>query len=179
MTDKNKIVPFTASKDGADDVQDSPQSPIDISKFPKVRNREQVRAFKKVLRKAGHSQDSIDNLIKLSKTLAQAEDTETAIKSKEYLAEGEQVKLNVDKMYGHPDWDVYQDAYKAFVDDNIDTIFAVKYVEPYLAKPSIVSLVCPLGITSPWLFADVDLLVKDSIDGQFKELWMIEEVGNH
>jgi len=101
-------------------------------------------------------------------------DAESKSRSKEYLLEGEQVKLNVDKMWNYPDWDSRQEAYKQFVQDNVDTVFTVKYADEYQDKPSIVELVKD-GMVSLWRFVDNDLLVFDKTDGVFKELWLIEE----
>ena len=149
---------------------------IDLSKFPKIRNRDEARAFKKVLLKSGKTDEEADNIIELTKKATHLWDAEGKTRSKEYLIEGEQVKLNVDKMWNYPDWESRQEAYKQFVQDNIDTIFTVKYCDDYQNKPSIVELVKD-EMVSLWRFADDDLLVLDSGDGIFKEMWLIEEVG--
>jgi len=132
-------------------------SEIDLSKFPKIRNREESRAFKKVLLKSGKTENEANNIIDLTKKATRLWDAEGKSRSKEYLLEGEQVKLNVDKMWNYPDWESRQEAYKQFVQDNVDTIFTVKYAEEYQAKPSIVELVKD-GMVSLWRFVDDDLL---------------------
>ena len=149
-------------------------SEIDLSKFPKIRNREESRAFKKVLLKSGKTEDEANNIIDLTKKATRLWDAEGKSRSKEYLLEGEQVKLNVDKMWNYPDWESRQEAYKQFVQDNIDTIFTVKYAEEYQDKPGIVELVKD-GMVSLWRFMDDDLLVLDKSDGVFKEIWLVEE----
>ena len=40
---------------------------IDFSKFPKIRNREEARAFKKVLLRSGKTDEEADNIIALTK----------------------------------------------------------------------------------------------------------------
>jgi len=66
---------------------------IDFDKFPKIRNREQARAFEKVLRKSGKSEDKINELVAICKNVTKIFDAEGLIKFKDYLVEGDQVKL--------------------------------------------------------------------------------------
>ncbi|MDR2572279.1 MAG: hypothetical protein LBD23_18550 [Oscillospiraceae bacterium] len=147
---------------------------LDLSNFPKIRNREESRAFKKVLLKSGKTEDEATQIIDLAKKATLMWETEGKTRSREFLLEGEQVKLNVDKMWNYPDWESRQEAYKQFVQDSIDIIFTVKYAEGYQDKPGIVELKKD-GMVSMWRFADNDLLVLDKNDGVFKELWLIEE----
>jgi hypothetical protein len=151
------------------------QTPIDFSKFPQVRNRKEARALEKVLRKTGKSDKEISDLIQISKMVTKAFASESLTQSKQYLDEGGMVKLNADKMWSYPDWDKRQKEYKDFVKENINTIFIVKYLEAYRDKPNIVTLIDEAGVTSPWSFADDDLLVYDEAGRTFKEMWLIEE----
>lgn len=147
---------------------------LDLSSFPKIRNREESRALKKVLLKSGKTEDEASNIIELTKKATRLWDAEGKTRSKEFLFEGEQVKLNVDKMWNYPDWESRQEDYKRFVHDNVETIFTVKYSEDYKDKPGIVEIVKD-GMVAIWRFVDDDLLVLDGSDGVFKELWLIEE----
>ena len=158
-----------------DDSTGNGRPPIDFSQFPKIRNRKEVRALEKVLRRSGKTKQEINNIIDISKMVTQAYDNEGRMQSRAYLYEGEMVKLNVDKMWSQPDWGSRQEEYKSFVHENIDTIFLVKYIDDYKEKPSIVSLIDESGQVPTWIFCDNDLLVYDAKDKTFKELWLIEE----
>lgn len=147
---------------------------FDINNFPKIRNRDEARAFSKILRKSGNTKEKADKIVKLTKDMTAAWDSESKTKAKEFLLEGEKVKFNIDKMWAHPDWNSKQEAYKDFVVSNIDTIFTVTYDEKFKDKPSLVRFVED-DSEQQWQFSDVDLLVLDASDGKFKEMWMIEE----
>lgn len=151
------------------------KAPIDYSKFPKIRNRKDARALEKVLRRSGKTKQEINDIIGISKMLTKSYDAEGSMQSKQFLTEGEMVKLNADKMLSYPDWDKRQEAYKKFVQANIDTIFIVKYIDGHTDKPGIVSLIDENDTVSPWNFSDADLLVYDMNDKTFKEMWLIEE----
>ena len=146
---------------------------MDLSKFPKVRNRKEARAFAKVLRKAGKTDKEIKDLITLSKSLAKMWDSESLPKYRNHLIEGEQVKLNVDKIWSRPEWYDKQEPYKQFVLDNEDRIFTVKFDDSYTINPGLIRF-AEDDSPQQWLFSDVDLLVLDPSDGQFKETWLVK-----
>ena len=170
-------------------------TPMDFSKFPRVCNREEARAFEKLLRKSGKSKDEIADIIKLSKALAKSFEAESQTQYKQSLCEGDTVKLDIDKMRSYPDWDKRQEAYIEYVNANIDTIFSVRLIEKYqgnnasvffppgktgCARPpscgdNIVNLVDESDTISPWQFSSNDLLVYDKKDSAFKAMWLIEE----
>ena len=147
---------------------------IDLNKLPKIRNREQARAFSKILKKSGKTETEINNIIDLTKKVTLMYDTEQLVKFKNYLLEGDKVKLNADKIRNHPDWDKLQEAYREFIISNVDTVFSVKYDENYPDKPNMVRLEDETELYN-WLFWDGDLYVLDENDGQYKELYLIEE----
>ena len=138
-----------------------------------MRNREEARAFEKILRKSGKSKEEITDIIKLSKLLAKAFDSEMLGQYRQSLKDGDMAKLNIDKMRSYPDWDKRQDAYTEFVDENVDSIFTVKLHQGY--PGSIVRLIDEDGNECQWLFSDRDLLVFDAKDSTYKEIWLIEE----
>jgi len=180
---KDNVLQFPEASKEAPEVQEVVQesekkNPIDLSKFPKIRNRDDARAFEKVLRRSGKTKQEIKNIIGLSKSLTKSFDAEGLAKSKQYLTEGEMVKFNIDRMLSYPDWDKRQSAYKEYVQANINTIFIVKYLDEYQDKPGIVALIDESGAVSPWNFSDADLLVYDKADKTFKEMWLIEESTN-
>jgi len=150
---------------------------LDLSKFPKVRNRDDVRALKKVLRRSGKTKEEADKIIDLTKVMTKAFDNEPQFRTKECLFEGDKVKLNIDKILAYPDWESRQEQYRDFVMDNVDTVFTVQYDEKYQSKPAVVKLLEDKS-EQQWLFSDVDLLVLDESDGGFKEIWMIESAVN-
>ena len=146
---------------------------IDYDKFPRIRNRKDARAFEKVLRKSGKSEEDIKKIITIAKRLTKGLDAEKQTVSKAYLLEGEKVMLNIDKMLASPDWHSRHEAYKDFVLINKDNIFTVMYDENYKNMPRIVRL-AEDDSEQKWLFSDNDLLVCDASDGKFKEMWLIE-----
>ena len=150
--------------------------PLDFSKFPKVRNREEARAFEKILRKSGKGKDEIADIIKLSKMLAKAYDSEMLGQYRQSLRDGDMAKLNIDRMRSYPDWDKRQEAYREFVDANVDSVFTVKLHENY--PGSIVRLIDDDGSECKWLFSDKDLLIFDAKDSTYNEIWLIEEEKN-
>ena len=148
--------------------------PLDFSRFPKVRSDREVEALKKVLSKSNMSESEINNIIYISKMLATAYDSEKQSQPKQFLANDEMVKLNIDKIYSYSNWELRQESYKQYIKDHEDTIFSVKHLDSSKTERSIVSLIDELGIESPWNFCDMDLLVYDKSDNSFKELWLIE-----
>ena len=159
---------------GIDEMNTKP--PLDFSKFPSVRNREEARAFEKILRKSGKGKEEIADIIKLSKMLAKAYDSEMLGQYRQNLRDGDMAKLNIDKMRSYPDWDKRQEAYRDFMDANVDSVFTVKLHENY--PGSIVRLIDERGSECQWLFSDLDLLVFDVKDSSYKEIWLIEEENN-
>ena len=149
-------------------------SSIDFSKFPKVRNRDETRALKKVLQKSGKTKQEIKDIIGLAKMLASSFDTEGQSKTRMYLREGEKVKFNIDKITSHSDWVRKQNSYKEFVESNVEKIFTVALIEQFKEKPYIVTFAEDTS-EQQWWFAADDLLVYDKSDDTYKELWMIEE----
>ena len=61
-------------------------------------------------------------------------------------------------MKKHPDWNRLDERYRAFVEDNVDTVFTVEYDEQYQREPL---WVCLKEDTTPtkWLFYIGDLKV--------------------
>ena len=147
--------------------------PLDYDKFPRIRNRKDARAFERVLRKSGKSEEDIKKIIAIAKRLTKGLDSEQEVMSKAYLLEGEKVMLNVNKILASPDWPTRQEAYKDFVLINKNNVFTVMYDENYRHMPRIVRL-AEDDSEQRWLFSDNDLLVYDATDGKFKEMWMIE-----
>ena len=151
------------------------QPPLDLSKFPRARNREEARAFEKLLRKSGKNNNEIADIIELSKTLAKSFEAESQTQFKQSLCEGDIVKLDIDKMRSYPDWDMRQEAYIEYVNANIDTIFSVRPIKKYQGNNAIVNLADESDKISPWQFSVNDLLVYDKKDSTFKPMWLIEE----
>lgn len=162
------------TKQTSSDEQKSTNTPIDFSKFPRVRNREEARALEKVLRKSGKTKAEMKSIVSLAKTLAKAYDAEGQSNARIFFREGEKVKLNADKIMAHPDWDKKQDAYKDFVLSNIENTFTAKLIDKMQDSPLIVTLAEDTS-EQQWWFTQDDLLVLDESDGTFKEMWMIEE----
>ena len=149
---------------------------VDFNKFPNIRNRKEAREFAKVLRRHGKNEAEIKEIIELTKQITKIRDVEKLPKFKECLLEGDKVKLNVEKIRQHPDWDKLQPAYKEFVEGNAGVVFTVEYDEDYADKSNLVGLK-EAPDNQKWLFWDGDLFVLDERDGQFKELYMIYEEG--
>ena len=109
---KNNVLSFPAKHQ---DIEDGNENlPVDFSKFPQIRNREETRALEKVLRKSGKTKNEIEGILELSKIITKAFDSENDIGYKQSLDEGEMVKLNIDKMWSYPDWDNRQESYKEY-----------------------------------------------------------------
>lgn len=151
---------------------------LDLNKIPKIRNRDDKRKLEKILRSQGKSKEEIDNIITLTKELNKITDVNNLPKFKECLLEGDKVKLHIEKIKSHPDWEGYQQEYKDFVESNNDIIFTVEYDKKHKNKPN---LVCLKEDTSrqKWLFWDGNLLVLDEKDNKFKELYMVVEEGEN
>ena len=90
------------------------------------------------------------------------------------MLEGDKVKLHVNKIRGRPDWETMQHEYKDFVENNADAVFTVEYDEEYQDKPNLVLLKEDIS-KQKWLFFDGDLLVLDESDGEFKEMYRLQE----
>jgi len=147
---------------------------LHLNKLPKIRNRDEARVFAKVLSKSGKTEKQIADIIELTKKTTLMYDAELRVKFKEHIAAGDKVKLNVDKIRSHPDWDKLQDSYKEFIFENVDTVFTAHYDDGYSDNPSLV-LLDDGKLLYDWLFWDGDLLVLDESDGQYKELHWIEQ----
>ena len=145
---------------------------LDYSKFPNIRNRKDAREYAKKLRKIGKSEKEVEKIIELTKQVTKIRSIKTLPKFKGYLVEGDRVKLNVEKIRKHPDWEALQPAYKEFVESNVDVVFTVEYDESYADKPNLVCLK-EAPDDQKWLFWDGDLFVLDEQDGLFKELYQI------
>ena len=155
--------------------EEKQQPPLDFSKFPRVRNRKEARAFAKLLSKSGKTKNEIDNIIELSKALAKSYEAEGQTRYKQSLGEGDIVKLDIDKMRNNPSWSNLQESYIEYVSANIDTIFSVRLIDKFQGNNAIVNLADENDTLSPWQFNANDLLVYDKTDSTFKAMWLIEE----
>ena len=147
---------------------------IDFKKFPLIRNRKESREYAKILRKHGKSEAEIKGIIELTKQITNIRNMEGLPKLKDFLLEGDKVKLNAEKIRRRPDWDEMQTAYKEFVEENAGAVFTVEYAERYEDKPNMVALKEDTS-EQKWLFWDGDLLVYDENDGLYKELYMVQD----
>ena len=112
-------------------------------------NREQKRQLAKDIKKASKNPKLIDMSFLGNRT---------SNRDGLSIPEGSKVYLKVEKMKKHPDWNRLDERYRAFVEDNIDTVFTVEYDEQYQREPL---WVCLKEDTTPikWLFYIGDLKV--------------------
>lgn len=170
-----EVIEAEKSQEQGEATEKTPKDYVDFSKFPKIRNREEKRAFEKVLRKGGKRTDKeVKDIIAMAKALTIAFDNERLPRSR-FLKEGDQVKFNIDKMRGYPDWKKRQEAYREYIESNVDKVFTVRYNDEYRERPTIVELVNPdtNDVDNSWLFSDQDVLVLDN--GEFKELYLLHK----
>jgi len=106
-------------------------------------NREQRRKTAKELKSKGYSKEKVDAFLNINKS------TET-------IPEGTKVKLNIDKIKSHPDYNKLTSKYKSWVNENKDKVFTVKYEKYYGDNPNIVAL---LEDEIGWNFYVGDLIV--------------------
>ena len=147
---------------------------LDKNNIPEIRNRKEARELAKILRKHGKNDAEIKEIINLTKQITMLKNPDKLPKFKNFLLEGDKVKLNVEKIRQHPAWNDMQPAYKEFIECNAGVVFTVEYDENHSTKPNIVALK-ETAEDEKWLFFDGDLLVLDEHDGQYKELHMIYE----
>lgn len=110
-------------------------------------NRETKREIRKKLKGKGYSKSEIDNFIKFKELYSQTK----------ILKEGQRVKLNVDKIKNHPDWDKLTKKYRNWVELHKEDIFTVEYDKNHQDKPTLVCL--QEDSSEPkWLFFVGDLI---------------------
>ena len=140
-----------------------------------IQNRQQKRAVEKKLKTKINSKAEWNNMVNFFNLMNKHRLIDQP-KYKEWLLEGDKVRINVKKIMAKPDWDEYRTEYKKFVEENDGTVFTVGYDENKKDKPNIVCL--QEDPRDPkFLWWEGDLLVKDTRDGKFKELYMITEGG--
>lgn len=112
-------------------------------------NREQKRAFVKRAQKKGIDKDS-------AKAYAEIISSGSGTPSPpQDIAEGEKVKLDIEKIKGRKNYERMSDKYKEFVMANPDTIFTA-----HVERPSLISLV----EEPKWLFWCGDLIKLEQED---------------
>jgi hypothetical protein len=117
-------------------------------------NREQKRNYTTQLKKKGLSNEEIRKMIAYKELL----------QISPYLDEFSKVKLNLDVIRNHPDYDKLSEKYKAWTEAHKDEIFTLVYDEKHREKPSIVCL--KEDTTDPkWLFFTGDLIVVNPKEG--------------
>jgi hypothetical protein len=108
-------------------------------------NREKRRKFTKELKAKGFSKDKIVTYLNFATK-----------DSKVIIPEGTKVKLDIEKIKAHPDYEKRTPKNKKWIDDNIDNIFTVKYEEYYGDNPVVVAF---LEDEIGWNFHVMDLIV--------------------
>ena len=120
-------------------------------------NREQRRLYKKQLKAKGYTEKKIEVMLAMQDQ-----------NGFDVLKEGQRVKLDIEKIKSHPDYDKNIDSnkqhYHDFVDANADKVFTVGYDSKYTKSPTIVCL--NEDSTDPkWLWWAGDLIkVNDESD---------------
>ena len=109
-------------------------------------NREGKRKLIKKLQSEGCSEAEILKLIEIQEIAA----------SKKFLKEGDRVKLNINNIKSHVDYDKLTNEYKQWVNTHKADIFTVEYDKKFKENPSIICL--KEDATEPkWLFHEKDL----------------------
>jgi hypothetical protein len=149
---------------------------LDETRVPKINNRNDRRRYSKVLQKKGVSKLESDKVVKMYSIYNKKQNDILSSAYKNYLVEGEKVKLNTNKIMRHPDYQRLVQEYREFVENNTNTIFTVVYDNKDKEndnKPP--HLICfeEDSRDKKWLFWDGDLLVFDEKDGEFKEMYNI------
>ena len=111
-------------------------------------NRNDKRKFEKELKAKGYKHNEIEKMILIKEIMD----------NKKYLQEGQKVKLNLDKIKSHPDYNKLTEKYKIWVEDHKDDIFTVTYDKKYQINPVLVCLEEDENIPR-WLFYEGELTV--------------------
>lgn len=104
-------------------------------------NRTEKRKFTKELKKRNLTDDEINYIITALET--KTEDLEP-----NKFADGDKVKLNIEKIKNDPNYKTKVSEYKDFVEDNLDKVFTIKLDDRQNDDPNLVTF----EEESRWLF---------------------------
>ena len=141
--------------------------------IPLITNRRQKRQAEKALKINGKTKEEINLMIDVINK-ANLLNMDDMPKFKEYLLEGDKVKLNIEQIKSYSNWAAFNPQYREFVENNTDVIFTVEYDKTHEKTPFLVCLKEDTG-EPKFLWWDGDLLVLDEKDGVFKKLYTVTE----
>jgi hypothetical protein len=114
-------------------------------------NRQQIRQLAKKYNLNINQSKVLNNLVEMAQIKKVYDDYKP-------IPEGTKVKLNIERIKSHPDYNRLTEPYKTFVESNKDTVFTVKY-DPQSTEHFVLCLKECI-----WKFWEGDLIVVEDKD---------------